>query len=126
MSIQDVASFASGEWIKPDESARSIASAITGEEIARAGNSKLDVQSMLEYARELGGQKLRSMTFHDRARMLKALALYLGEHKQVLYDVSFPTGATQKDHLIDIDGGIGTLMVFASKGRRTYARQSRA
>lgn len=118
MSIQDVASFASGEWIKPDESARSIASAITGEEIARAGNSKLDVQSMLEYARELGGQKLRSMTFHDRARMLKALALYLGEHKQVLYDVSFPTGATQKDHLIDIDGGIGTLMVFASKGRR--------
>ena len=118
MSIQDVASFASGEWIKPDDSARSIASAITGEKIARAGNSKLNVQSMLEYARDLGGQKLRAMTFHDRARMLKALALYLGEHKQALYDASFATGATQNDHLIDIDGGIGTLMVFASKGRR--------
>lgn len=118
MPIQDVASFASGEWINPDNSARSIASAITGEEIARAGNSKLNVQSMLEYARDLGGHSLRAMTFHDRARMLKALALHLGEHKQVLYEASFATGATQKDHLIDIDGGIGTLMVFASKGRR--------
>jgi len=121
MPIQDVASFASGQWIQPDNSARSIASAITGERIARAGNSKLDVQSMLEYAREVGGHSLRAMTFHDRARMLKALALYLGEHKQVLYDISFATGATQKDHLIDIDGGIGTLMVFASKGRREMA-----
>lgn len=118
MPIQDVASFASGQWIQPDNSARSIASAMTGERIARAGNSKLDVKSMLEYARELGGHSLRAMTFHDRARMLKALALYLGEHKQTLYDISFATGATQKDHLIDIDGGIGTLMVFASKGRR--------
>ena len=58
------------------------------------------------------------MTFHDRARMLKALALHLGQHKQALYDLSFATGATQSDHLIDIDGGIGTVFVFASKGRR--------
>lgn len=118
MTVQEVASFASGEWIKPDKSARMIASAINGEKIARAGNSKLDVQSMLEYARDFGGKNLRAMTFHDRARMLKALALYLGENKQTLYDISFATGATQKDHLIDIDGGIGTLLVFASKGRR--------
>ena len=35
-----------------------------------------------------------------------------------MYDLSFDTGATQSDHLIDIDGGIGTMLVFASKGRR--------
>jgi oxepin-CoA hydrolase/3-oxo-5,6-dehydrosuberyl-CoA semialdehyde dehydrogenase len=58
------------------------------------------------------------MNFHDRARMLKALAAHLGQHKQALYDLSFATGATQSDHLIDIDGGIGTMFVFASKGRR--------
>ncbi|WP_370268538.1 phenylacetic acid degradation bifunctional protein PaaZ, partial [Nioella sp.] len=46
------------------------------------------------------------------------LALELGKHKQALYDLSFNTGATQSDHLIDIDGGIGTMFVFASKGRR--------
>ena len=35
-----------------------------------------------------------------------------------MYDLSFETGPTQNDHLIDIDGGIGTMFVFASKGRR--------
>jgi len=49
---------------------------------------------------------------------LKALATYLNERKQQLYDLSFNTGATQSDNMIDIDGGIGTMFVFASKGRR--------
>jgi oxepin-CoA hydrolase/3-oxo-5,6-dehydrosuberyl-CoA semialdehyde dehydrogenase len=117
MSLLDIKSFAAGEWIAPDSSARMIASAVTGEPVARAG-SALPVQDMLDYARGVGGPALRAMTFHDRARMLKALALELGKHKQALYDLSFSTGATQSDHLIDIDGGIGTMFVFASKGRR--------
>ena len=117
MSLLDINSFAAGEWIAPDASARMIASAVTGEPMARAG-SALPVQDMLDYARGVGGPALRAMTFHDRARMLKALALELGKHKQALYDLSFSTGATQSDHLIDIDGGIGTMFVFASKGRR--------
>jgi len=118
MTIQDISSFAAGDWVKPDNEARQIASAVTGEVIGRAGNNSLDVEAMLSYARSKGGPALRKMTFHDRARMIKALALKIGEHKQHLYDISFATGATQKDHLIDIDGGIGTMFVFASKGRR--------
>jgi len=117
MSLLDIRSFAAGEWIAPDGAARMIASAVTGEPMARAG-SALPVQDMLDYARNVGGPALRAMTFHDRARMLKALAMELGKHKQALYDLSFSTGATQSDHLIDIDGGIGTMFVFASKGRR--------
>ncbi|WP_127561123.1 phenylacetic acid degradation bifunctional protein PaaZ [Nioella ostreopsis] len=117
MSLLDIKSFAAGEWIAPDSNARMIASAVTGEPMARAG-SALPVQDMLDYARGVGGPVLRAMSFHDRARMLKALALELGKHKQALYDLSFNTGATQSDHLIDIDGGIGTMFVFASKGRR--------
>ena len=118
MTIMQISSFAAGEWIAPGAGARPIASAITGDTIAEAGNRGLDVQSMLDHAREVGGPALRRMTFHDRARMLKALAAYLSDRKQPLYDLSFDTGATQKDHLIDIDGGIGTMFVFASKGRR--------
>ncbi|KAG1702893.1 Bifunctional protein PaaZ [Nymphon striatum] len=118
MSVQDVSSFAAGEWIKPDENAREIASAVTGEVIARAGNTSLEVESMLEFGRNVGGPALRKMTFHDRAKLVKAVGQYLNQHKQALYDISFATGATQKDHVIDIDGGIGTLFVFASKGRR--------
>ncbi|MEQ6247821.1 phenylacetic acid degradation bifunctional protein PaaZ [Sulfitobacter sp. HNIBRBA3233] len=118
MTVQDIPSFAAGQWIAPDSAARSIASAITGDTIARAGNDTLDTGAMRAYAREVGGPALRKLTFHDRARMLKALAIYLNEHKQVLYDLSFETGATQADHAFDIDGGIGTVFVYASKGRR--------
>ncbi|UWR63726.1 phenylacetic acid degradation bifunctional protein PaaZ [Phaeobacter inhibens] len=118
MSLLDVSSFAAGQWIAPGAGARSIASAITGAPLAQAGNDALDVQGMLDYARTVGGPSLRKLTFHDRARMLKALAGHLNQHKQALYDLSFNTGATQSDHMIDIDGGIGTMFVFASKGRR--------
>ena len=118
MGIQDVRSYATGQWIGPDSSARDIRCASTGETIARAGNAGLDTDAMLDHARSVGGPNLRALTFHDRARMLKALAVHLGSHKQALYDLSFFTGATQRDHYLDIDGGIGTLFVYASKGRR--------
>ena len=118
MSIRQISSFAAGKWIAPGQGARQVASAITGDVIASAGNDALDVAAMLDHARSVGGPALRAMTFHDRARMLKALATHLGANKQALYDLSFDTGATQSDHMIDIDGGIGTMFVFASKGRR--------
>lgn len=118
MGLLQVSSFVAGEWIAPGSGARSIENAVTGEVMATAGNNALDSQAMLDYARNTGGAALRNMTFHDRARMLKALATYLNERKQQLYDLSFNTGATQSDNMIDIDGGIGTMFVFASKGRR--------
>lgn len=118
MTVQDVRSFVAGHWVGSDHNARDIRSAVTGDVIARAGTASLPVEEMLAYARNVGGPNLRQMTFHQRAKMIKALALHLGQHKQCLYDISFATGATQKDHLIDIDGGIGTMLVFASKGRR--------
>ncbi|MFW8636480.1 phenylacetic acid degradation bifunctional protein PaaZ [Cribrihabitans pelagius] len=118
MSLLEISSFAAGQWVAPGAGARNIASAITGEVMASAGNDALNVQAMLHHARSVGGANLRKLTFHDRARMLKALAGHLNQHKQALYDLSFHTGATQSDHLIDIDGGIGTMFVFASKGRR--------
>lgn len=113
----DVQSYAAGQWIAPGSGARNIASAITGDVIAQAGNDALDVQAMLGFGRDIGGPALRQMTFHDRARMLKALALHLREHRQALYDLSYDTGATLSDHKVDVDGGIGTMLVFASKGR---------
>jgi oxepin-CoA hydrolase/3-oxo-5,6-dehydrosuberyl-CoA semialdehyde dehydrogenase len=118
MTIQSVQSFAAGEWLAPDASARPIFDAVTGAQIAIAGSAALPVADMLDYAKTQGGPSLRAMTFHQRAKILKALALYLNERKQQLYDISFATGATQSDHMIDVDGGIGTLFVYASKGRR--------
>ncbi|OAN77606.1 phenylacetic acid degradation bifunctional protein PaaZ [Jannaschia sp. EhC01] len=116
--MQHVGSFAKGLWVPAGEGAREVADAATGQVIALAGNENLDVEGMIGYAREVGGPALRAMDFHDRARMLKALGLHLNANKQALYDLSFTTGATQADHGFDVDGGIGTLFVFASKGRR--------
>ena len=72
--MRDIHSYAAGEWLAPGAGVRNIASAITGEVIAQAGNDALDAQAMLGFARDHGGPALRAMTFHDRARMLKALA----------------------------------------------------
>uniref|UniRef100_UPI00261F75BC phenylacetic acid degradation bifunctional protein PaaZ n=1 Tax=uncultured Lentibacter sp. TaxID=1659309 RepID=UPI00261F75BC len=116
--MREIASYAMGQWVAPDAAARQVDCAITGEAFARIGHGGLETQAMLRHARAVGGPALRALNFHERAKMIKALAMALSEHKQALYDLSFHTGGTQKDHLIDIDGGIGTMFVFASKGRR--------
>ncbi len=111
-------SFAYGSWHSPAGELRAVRDAVTGDVIGHAGSGSLDFQAMIEFATNVGGPALREMTFHDRARALKALALYLSARKDALYPLSFMTGATLADSKIDIDGGIGTMLVMASKGRR--------
>ncbi len=111
-------SFAAGHWFQSTERLVEIPSAIDGHTVALASSRGLDFGAMTRYAREVGGPRLRALTFHQRAAMLKALALYLNERREPLYEISYDTGATKKDHFFDIDGGIGTLFSFASKGRR--------
>ena len=118
MGLINVHSFLGGEWRPADDGARGIASAVTGEPLAIAGQASLDTEAMLEFARTKGGPALRAMSFHDRARMLKALALELSKFKDELYALSHTTGATKPDAMIDVDGGISTMLVYASKGRR--------
>ncbi|NRB03222.1 MAG: aldehyde dehydrogenase family protein, partial [Rhodobacteraceae bacterium] len=113
-----VHSLVQGKWVAPDSSARPIESAVDGQIIANCGNNSLDLAGMRAYARDVGGPALRALSFHDRARMVKAVATYLNERRDHLYDLSFNTGATLSDHKIDVDGGIGTMFVFASKARR--------
>ena len=70
--------------------------AVTGEQIAEASSEGLDFEAMLEYGREtLAGRRSARMTFHQRARMLKALAQYLMARKDEFYRVSAATGATK-------------------------------
>jgi oxepin-CoA hydrolase/3-oxo-5,6-dehydrosuberyl-CoA semialdehyde dehydrogenase len=73
---------------------------------------------MLEHGRQVGGPNLRQLTFHERAGLIKALAKGLGDHKDEFYPLSYATGATKSDSWIDIDGGISTMFVYASKGTR--------
>lgn len=111
-------SYALGEWYASSKAGALIKHAITGEDFAEISSDGLDFQAMLDYARSVGGPNLRKHTFHQRALMLKALGKYLIERKEELYTCSKATGATRTDSWIDIEGGISTMLVFASKGRR--------
>ncbi|MEO0405314.1 MAG: 3,4-dehydroadipyl-CoA semialdehyde dehydrogenase, partial [Bacteroidota bacterium] len=86
--------------------------------MATASSAGLDFGEMLNYARTVGNPKLRKMTFHERGRMLKALALYLLEKKEEYYQLSYATGATRVDSWIDIEGGIGNLFAYSSLRRQ--------
>jgi oxepin-CoA hydrolase / 3-oxo-5,6-dehydrosuberyl-CoA semialdehyde dehydrogenase len=110
--------YALGQWVEGTGKFTELFHAVTGEQVAEASSQGLDFAAMAEFARSEGGPRLRKMTFHERARMLKALAVYLTERKEQFYRVSEATGATKGDHWIDIDGGIGTLFAYASRGRR--------
>jgi oxepin-CoA hydrolase/3-oxo-5,6-dehydrosuberyl-CoA semialdehyde dehydrogenase len=111
-------SFVQGRWHAGDGEAVALRDATTGEVIAHASAGGLDFAGALAYARNVGGANLRRLTFHERAGMLKALAKQLTERKAEFYALSASTGATKGDSWIDIDGGIATLFVFASKGTR--------
>jgi oxepin-CoA hydrolase/3-oxo-5,6-dehydrosuberyl-CoA semialdehyde dehydrogenase len=110
--------YALGEWVEGTGKFTDLFHAVTGDKVAEASSAGLDFAAMAEWARREGGPRLRRMTFHERARMLKALAVYLSDRKEQFYRVSEATGATKGDHWIDIDGGIGTLFAYASRGRR--------
>ncbi|MBK8485011.1 MAG: phenylacetic acid degradation bifunctional protein PaaZ [Saprospiraceae bacterium] len=114
--------FALGAWVEGDGEGQLLYNAITGELLGSASSKGLDFGSMIEYARTIGGPALRKMTFQERGRMLKALALHLTEMKLKYYPISFKTGATKTDSWIDIDGGIGTLFAYASL-RKKFSNQ---
>ena len=105
-------------WVEGDGDGTTLASAVNGTPVARITSEGLDFAGMLQHARNIGGSNLRRMTFHERGDMLKSLAKYLMERKEEIYALSTETGATRSDSWVDIDGGISTLFVFSSKGRR--------
>jgi oxepin-CoA hydrolase/3-oxo-5,6-dehydrosuberyl-CoA semialdehyde dehydrogenase len=112
--------YAVGQWVEGTGKGTTLYHAVTGAEVAVASSDGLDFKAMLDYGRTVGGPALRTLTFHQRARILKALAQYLTARKEEFYRVSAWTGATRGDSWIDIDGGFGTLFAYASRGRREF------
>jgi oxepin-CoA hydrolase/3-oxo-5,6-dehydrosuberyl-CoA semialdehyde dehydrogenase len=111
-------SFAAGKWQAGTGNLVALRDATTGAVVANSSADGLDYRAMLEHARKVGGPNLRKLTFHERAGLLKALAKRLGDYKDEFYNLSYATGATRSDSWIDIDGGVSTLFVYASKGTR--------
>ncbi len=117
-------SFVEGEWVTGMGAAVDLYHAVSGERIGEASTGGVDFKGMVAYAKRVGGPALRTMTFHERALMLKAMAQYLMARKDEFYLVSAATGATKLDSWIDIDGGIGTFFAYASRGRREFPNET--
>jgi oxepin-CoA hydrolase / 3-oxo-5,6-dehydrosuberyl-CoA semialdehyde dehydrogenase len=124
MSIIRLHSFAEGRWFAGHGDGSILASAIDSTPVAEITSKGLEPGAMLGFARRIGGPALRVLTFHQRANLLKALAQALTARKDELYALSFLTGATKADSWIDIDGGIGTLFVYASKAKRELPNET--
>ncbi|HYK47156.1 MAG TPA: phenylacetic acid degradation bifunctional protein PaaZ [Parafilimonas sp.] len=114
--------FAHGKWISGDGDGQVLSDAITGEPIAVATSKGIDFKGMIDFAHSVGNPNLRNLTFHERGRMLRALALHLRDHLDKFYAISYKTGATKADSWIDIEGGIGNLFSYASL-RRKFANE---
>jgi len=106
-----------GAWFAPADGVP-VRDAVTGDEVARVSAEGIDAAGVLEYGRQVGGPALRDLTFHQRAAMLKALGAALREHRDDLYALSARAGSTRPDARIDVDGGIGVLLAYASKAKR--------
>ena len=107
-------SYILGQWTEGKGVETSLYNAINGEEIGSVSSEGFNYADILEYGRKTGGRPLRKMTFQERGRMIKALALHLLTKKKYYYEVSTWTGATKIDSWIDIEGGIGNLFANAS------------
>ncbi|WP_105033104.1 phenylacetic acid degradation bifunctional protein PaaZ [Arthrobacter ruber] len=123
VQIDVVPSFIEDAWWTPERTAADadgtvVRDASTGEELAVVSTAGIDTAVAVRFARTTGQAELGRFTFHERALKLKELAQYLNAHREPLYELSAKTGATKVDSMVDIDGGIGVLFTFGSKGRR--------
>src|SRR5215216_4973725 len=116
--VKKLGNYVAGEWIESGSDGQVLYNAVTGDPLALASTEEVDFKAMIEYARTVGNPALRKMTFHARGNMLKALALYLRNHLDTFYKISYQTGATKADSWVDIEGGIGNLFANASLRRK--------
>jgi oxepin-CoA hydrolase/3-oxo-5,6-dehydrosuberyl-CoA semialdehyde dehydrogenase len=121
--IDILPSYICGQWHHPADEGKVLLDAATAEPIVRISGKPLEFPAVLDYARTVGGPALRDMTFQQRAGALKALGKYLSGRIPQLTKLSLRTGATRRDSAIDIDGGIGVLFVYASKGAKELPDQ---
>ncbi len=115
--MQRFQNYVLGQWIDGQGIETPLFNALTGVQIGEASSAGIDFAEVLNYGRA-NGHALRKMTFQERGRMLKALALFLMERKEKYYQISAHTGATKVDSWIDIEGGIGNLFANASLRRQ--------
>ena len=120
MSSRALSHFVLGAWVDGGPDGQPYVDASTGEQLGTTSSVGLDMAAVVEHARRVGNPAITALTFHERATILRNLGKLLLEDdvKAPLYELSTKTGATKKDSWIDIEGGAGVLLAYASKARK--------
>jgi len=116
--MQKLENYIQGNWVCGEGDGQVLYNAVNGNPISNASTTGLNFSEVLDYGRKIGNPALRKLTFQERGRMLKALAMHLLDKKDTFYALSYQTGATKIDSWIDIEGGIGNLFSNASLRRK--------
>ncbi|MFK4825575.1 phenylacetic acid degradation bifunctional protein PaaZ [Paenochrobactrum sp. BZR 588] len=111
-------SYVYGSWVAGTKEGQTLLDAATGVPVAQIDSTGINFADVLDYGRKIAAPKLQAMTFHERALLLKELGQLLMTQKEEFYTESLHTGATRPDAWVDIEGGIGTMLTYSSKGRR--------
>jgi oxepin-CoA hydrolase/3-oxo-5,6-dehydrosuberyl-CoA semialdehyde dehydrogenase len=120
MSGDALQHFALGGWVDGGANGQPYVNAITGEQLGTTSSEGLDMAAVVEHARDVGNPAVSALSFHERATILRNVGKLLldDDVKASLYELSTLTGATRKDSWVDIDGGAGVLLAYASKARK--------
>ena len=79
--MQRYQNYVLGQWVDGQGVETPLFNALTGAQIGEVSSAGIDFSEVLAYGRAQG-YALRKMTFQERGRMLKALALFLMERKE--------------------------------------------
>jgi 3,4-dehydroadipyl-CoA semialdehyde dehydrogenase len=115
----NLASYVGGKWAEGNDDGTPLVDPVTGEELARASTTGIDIGAAMAYGRAVGGPALRTMTYGERAELIGAMAEALGANRDNYFATAQAnSGNTKIDGAIDIDGGIGTLQFIARLGQK--------
>ena len=117
MSAETLESYLGGTWSRGQGVETELIDPTNGQVLASASAKGLDLESALDYARDIGGPALRALSYAERAQLLGAVADVLVANRARYDEIAVAnSGNTKIDAAIDIDGGIGTLKYYARLG----------
>ncbi len=112
-------SYVGGKWQAGSGQGATLMNPTTGETVAWASSQGLDLESALEYSRNVGGAELRKLSYTQRAELLGKIADALAARRDEWFEIArLNSGNTKADAAIDVDGSIGTLKYFAKVGAK--------
>lgn len=122
--VQVLESFVRGSWTKGQGRGQLLVNPATEEPMAEASTEGLDFAATLDFARRVGGSRLRAMSYAERGELLTAMSRVVHQHRDGLLELAMANGGnTRSDAKFDLDGCSGTLAYYGALGKELGDRK---